>query len=69
MDKYVTCPYYKRIEKDKNHIVCEGVDGASSARMVFSSPKECEEYMRERCTSNYCLCVICRGIHEYYEGD
>ena len=69
VDKFVTCPYYKRVDKDKNQIVCEGVDGASSSRLVFPSGKECEAYMRARCTSDYCLCVLCRGLNEFYEEE
>lgn len=69
IDKYVVCPYYKRIDREKNQIVCEGVDGASSTRLGFENKQERETYMRARCTSDYCLCSVCRGIHEFYEGD
>lgn len=69
VDKFVICPYYKRVDKEKNQIVCEGVDGAASTRVVFQNKQEVEAYMRARCTSDYCLCAVCRGVHEYYEGD
>lgn len=69
IDKFVRCPYYKYIYKKSNTIVCEGVDGAASSRLVFGTRAEMEKFMRDRCTSDYCLCVMCRGIHEYYEVD
>lgn len=68
IDKYVICPYYKRVDPDRNQIVCEGVDGASSTRLGFENKQERENYMRTRCTSDYCLCAVCRGVHEFYEG-
>lgn len=69
VDKHVLCPYYRRLDKEKNQIVCEGVDGAMNTRLVFQEVEDRKKYMRARCTSDYCLCAVCRGIHEFYEGD
>lgn len=69
VDKFVQCPYYKRVDWEKKHVVCEGVDGALTSRVTFETRKDLEEYMRSRCTTEYCLCAICRGIHEYWNGD
>lgn len=67
IDKVVNCPYYRRVDWEKNQIVCEGVDGASSSRMVFETRQELKQFIRERCSTHYCLCVLCRAINEYYE--
>jgi len=70
MDKHMTCPYFRRFDTDgKTQIVCEGVDGASSSRMSFSGIKQLKEYAMSRCASDYCLCVLCRGLNEFYEGE
>ena len=69
IDKHIVCPYFKRFEMEKQQIVCEGVDGASSTRVSFPGVQQLKDFAYDRCAKNYCLCVVCRGLHEFYEGD
>lgn len=67
IDKDVQCPYYKRVDRTRSQIICEGIDGATSSRLQFSGNNAMFEFMRQRCTTDYCLCHMCRGLNEYYE--
>jgi hypothetical protein len=68
MDKYIVCPYFRRIET--NQICCEGVDGASTSRMAFRNMKELKDYAFRTCaTAAYGLCPLARGITEYLEAE
>lgn len=69
LDKHIQCPYFKRIDFKANRIVCEGVDGVVSTMCQFQERKALTNFVFERCASNYCLCCVCRGISEFYEGD
>ena len=69
LDKYITCPYFKRVDWKNNRIVCEGVDGAASVMTQFLNREQIKNFVFQRCAENYCLCCVCRGIDEYYEEE
>lgn len=69
IDKDVQCPYYKRVDRTKSQIICEGIDGATSSRLQFQGNKMMFEFMACRCTTDYGRCTICRGLNKYYEVD
>ena len=45
--KFVKCPYY--MKHDKNRIVCEGINEATTTHIVFGNPQELNKYMHSRC--------------------
>jgi len=67
LDKYINCPYFKRIDLKTNRIICEGVDGAASTMMQFVTREQLKKYVFDRCAAGYCLCCVCRGLEEFYE--
>ena len=69
LDKDVKCPFFKSVNFHARQIVCEGVDGAASTRLRFGTREKLEKYVAERCCTDYCLCPVCRGLYDYYEGD
>jgi len=67
LDKYINCPYFKRIDWKTNRIICEGVDGAVSTMMQFTDREKLKSYVFERCAEFNCLCCVRRGLEEFYE--
>lgn len=67
LDKYIQCPYFKRVDERNNRIVCEGVDGAVSTMNQFLNKEQIKAFVFSRCANEYCLCCVCRGINEFYE--
>lgn len=66
-DKHIKCPYFRECNPNSKQITCEGVDGVSSTRMNFRNYHKMKEYIFNRCAKDYCLCVLCRGLNEFYE--
>lgn len=63
-DMYAECPFFHYYDGTK--LACEGVEENVTTHLVFPSPEERRQYMRDKCYCNHTECVIAEALYYKY---
>ncbi len=66
--KTVLCPFFKRYNRKRQTITCEGVPKSSAANlMFFENGTKSDRYFHNRCCKDYQQCPVAKALYEKYE--
>lgn len=67
-DVQALCPFYRRSDKAKHNITCEGITSSSRISLVFlGKEKEREQHMIHYCCRDYQKCPLYGAVYQQYE--
>ena len=63
----VKCPFFRREDKGKHRIVCEGISDNTRLNVVFlGKEKERVEHLLHFCSENFARCPLYHAANEKY---
>lgn len=66
--KDVLCPFFKRYNRKRQTITCEGLPKSATANMMlFENADKLDRYFFARCCEDYRSCPVAQALYEKYE--
>lgn len=64
----VKCPFYRRTEKNKHRIICDGITDETRLTLVFLGPDATRvKHLKEFCCENYEKCPLYHAAGDRFE--